>query len=625
MASRFWVTGGTGNWNSTTNWSATTGGASGASVPSTSDTATFNASSGAGTATLDISPTIQTLTCTGFTGTIAFGTNTISLNSTGTIFTGATTMTVTGTPQIICTDSSATGRTINPTAVTEANSISFRINAGTGTLSLGTNGVYRNLDFTDGTNPTGYAGALGGGSITVYGNFKASTGMTQTAVANTITFGATSGTKTITTASVIFDRPFTFNGVGGTFQLQDALTSGSARAVSLTNGTLDLNNYTMTSGSFNSSVATARTLAFGTGKIVLTGNNATICSTNTGTNLTITGSKRVELAYSGSTGTRTILGATNATAIEGTNLLDYFITAGTDIVTFSGSRNYGTIDFSNGGTSTFTGTWQSTTATIILFGNLILNSTMVVGSGADFVSMQATSGTKTITSAGQTMDFPFNINGLGGTFACSDALTLGSTREFRLTNGTLQLKASATSTVGSFTTSGTNQRFLQSTLLGTQATLSDASGTNSVSYLTIQDINATGGATFNAYPYNFNSDAGNNTGWNGLSISDFAIGDVGTVGFGKSFALTGVTSTGAVGKVESVIIAIVNAQALVDANGNAVFLGIGVIDANATVICNGRIMGDEWSDQSVGAETWTAVAIESTTWTNQTTGNETWQ
>ena len=620
MAARFWVTGGTGNWNSTTNWSATTGGASGASVPSTADTATFNASSGAGTATLDISPTIQTLTCTGFTGTLAFGTNTISLNSTGTVYAGATTMTVTGTPQIILTNNSATARTVSPAAVTEANSISFQIIAGTGTLAL-TSGAYRNLDFTDGTNPTGYAGALGNNSNTIYGNFKASTGMTRTAGTATYTFAATSGTKTITTAGVTFDCPFTFNGVGGTWQLQDALTIGSTRNLTLTNGTLDLNNYTATAGLFSGSAATTRTLAMGTGKIVISGSGGTVFSTSTGTNLTVTGSKRVELVYSGSTGTRTIVGP--LVVVEGTNLLDFFITAGADIVTFNGARGYGTIDFSNGGTSTFTGSF--TNLPILIYGNLILNSTMVVGSGTSTVSMRATSGTKTITTAGQTIDFPLTINGLGGAFSCSDALTLGSTRALTMTDGTLQLKASATSTVGSFVTSGTTQKFLQSTISGTQATLSDASGTNSVSYLTIQDINATGGATFNAYPYNFNSDAGNNTGWNGLSISDFATGDVGTVGFGKSFALTGVTSTGAVGNVESVIIAIVNAQALVDANGNAVFVGIGVIDANATVICNGRIMGDEWSDQSVGAETWTAVAIESTTWTNQTTGNETWQ
>ena len=196
MANRYWVTGGTGNWNSTTNWSATTGGASGASVPGSTDAALFDASSGAGTATLDISPTVQTLTMTGFTGTLAFGTNTISLNSTGTIFTGVLTMTVTGTPLIIATNSSATARTITPTAVTEANSISFRIRGGTGALTL-TAGSYRDLDFTDGTNPTGYAGALGNSAITIYGSFKASTGMTRTAGTGTYTFAATSGTKTI--------------------------------------------------------------------------------------------------------------------------------------------------------------------------------------------------------------------------------------------------------------------------------------------------------------------------------------------------------------------------------------------------------------------------------------------
>ena len=177
---------------------------------------------------------------TGFTGTLAFGTNTISLNSTGTIFTGATTMTVTGTPQIICTNSSATSRTITAAAVTEANSISFRITGGTGTLSLSTSSGFRNLDFTDGTNPTGYAGAATFGTFTVYGNFKASTGMTRTAGTGTTTFAATSGVKTIDTAGVTFDGPFVFNGVGGTFQLASALTSGATRTCTLTNGTLDL-------------------------------------------------------------------------------------------------------------------------------------------------------------------------------------------------------------------------------------------------------------------------------------------------------------------------------------------------------------------------------------------------
>jgi hypothetical protein len=310
----------------------------------------------------------------------------------------------------------------------------------------------------------------------------------------------------------VFDRPFTFDGVGGTFQLVSALTSGATRTVTLTNGTLDLNNYTLTTGQFSSSNSNTRTLAFGsTGKIVITGNNATVCTTNTGTNLTVTGSKRVELSYSGSVGTRAISGPTTATGIEGTNLLDYFVTAGSDTVTFSGARSYGTIDFSNAGAGTFTGTF--TNAASGIYGNLILNSAMVVGSGANTVSMRATSGTKTITSAGQTMDFPLTINGLGGTFACSDALTLGSTQPLTFVNGTLQLAAGTTSIVGSFVTTGTTLKYLQSTIPGTQATISQASGTVTATYLSVQDSNATGGATWNAFASNQNIDNGNNLGW----------------------------------------------------------------------------------------------------------------
>jgi hypothetical protein len=707
MASKYWV-GGDGNWSSLTNWRTTSGGAVVTTPPILTDAAILDANSSTSVVTVDSNITVQTLTCTGFTGTLAFGTNTISLNSTGTIFTGATTMTVTGTPQIICTNSSATARTISPAAVTEANSISFRITAGTGTFTITTSQGVRDLDFTDGVNPTGYAGALQGGNVNIYGNLKVSTGMTVVAGTGIFNFNATSGTKTINTAGVTFDRPFTFNGVGGTWQLQsnliagpspagvdstrtttltagtldvngytlttgliagtgssvrsfvtnsvpivvtgsgasvvnfggttnltadvaptfnltysgstgtrtvtwgvsniiyapnitvtaggdtfttggtttlrnltftgftgtlgnatreiygnltlvsgmatpssgslvttfngvgsqtittagktldfpitfngvggtwqlqDALTSGATRTVTLANGTLDLASYTLTAGALSSNNSNIRTLAFGTGKLVLTTNNATVCSSSTATGLTVTGSKRVELDYSGSTGTRTILGATFATQIEGVNILDYYIISGADTIALSGSRAYGNVNFSNGGTSTFTGTFSAPTASTNIFGDLILNSSMSVGSGTNVAFMKSTSGTKTITSAGKTLDFPIVFDGIGGTWTCTDALTLGSTRTLTMTNGTLKLKSGVTSTVGAFATSGTNQKYLQSSTAGTQATISDASGTNDVSYLTIQDINATGGATWNSFYDQSNINAGNNAGW----------------------------------------------------------------------------------------------------------------
>lgn len=90
MASRFWV-GGTGTWDNsiTTNWSATSGGAGGQSVPAAADTVTFDASSGGGTvtvaATINASNTLASITGGAFTGTLDFSANNPSITLT-TIF-----------------------------------------------------------------------------------------------------------------------------------------------------------------------------------------------------------------------------------------------------------------------------------------------------------------------------------------------------------------------------------------------------------------------------------------------------------------------------------------------------------------------------------------------------------
>jgi hypothetical protein len=461
MANRYWVTGGTGNWNSTTNWSTASGGASGASVPSTADAAIFNASSGSGTATLNISPTVQTLTCTGFTGTLAFGTNTISLNSTGAIFTGATTMTVTGTPLIICTNSSATSRTIAPTAVTETNSISFRITAGTGALGL-TAGAYRDLDFTDGTNPTGYAGGLTNTAITIYGNFKASTsGMTRTAGTSAYTFAATSGTKTINTAAVVFDNPFTFDGVGGTWQLQSNLILGpspsgvaSIRTCTLTNGTLDLNNYTLTAGLFSSTNSNTRTLAFGTGKIVVTGTNATVYTTSTGTGLTFTGTPVVEITGNGLSGeTRSISAPQISVGGTISNSANIYIKAGADTISLgTATRSIRTLDFTG-----FSGSIAAS-ASPQIYGNLVLATGMTVTGGTNTWTFAATT-SQTITTNSVTITNPITFDGVGGTWTMQDNLTLSSTRTLTLTNGTLDLN-NKTLTTGIFVGSGSVARSL---------------------------------------------------------------------------------------------------------------------------------------------------------------------
>ena len=94
MAARYLISGGNGNWTSTTNWSATSGGASGASAPVAADDVTFDSNSGSQGITLDTSGrSCKSLTVTsGYTGTM---TMTNVLNVAGSVTLGAN-MTIAG-------------------------------------------------------------------------------------------------------------------------------------------------------------------------------------------------------------------------------------------------------------------------------------------------------------------------------------------------------------------------------------------------------------------------------------------------------------------------------------------------------------------------------------------------
>jgi hypothetical protein len=502
MAARYWV-GGTASWDATagTKWALTSGGAGGQTVPGTADTVFFDANSGANTVTLGsgYNPTISTLTLTGFTGTLAFDSQNISLGGNNTtIFTQPTTCTITGTPIINCTYSGATGtRIISTASVTEVNAVSINVTAGTDNFSNTSGSVFKNLNFT------GFgAGTFANFPRTIYGNLTASSSMTFTAGATATTFSATSGIQRITTASKTLDFPLTQNNLGATLQLEDNLTMGSTRTFTLTAGDLHINNLTLSTGLFASSNSNTRNIDFKSGNITLTQNGATIWTTATTTGLTILGTPVVNCTYAGSTGTRTI---TTGVLTEA-NTISFNVTAGTDIFAITTTAYIKNLSFTG-----FSGTLSNGGRNI--YGNLTISSGMTLTAGTLGTTFAGTSGTQQITTANKTLDFPFIFNGVGGTFAFQDALTQGSTRAFTVTNGTVQLKNGVTSTVGAFATSGTNQKFLQSTTLGSTATLSQASGTVDVSYLTIRDITATGGATFNAFVDQNNVDAGNVNGW----------------------------------------------------------------------------------------------------------------
>ena len=503
MANRYWV-GGTGTWDAsnTTNWSATSGGAGGASVPTSADDVYFNVNAGTGTVTLG--QDVDCLSCSlqGYTRTFDWVSYKIKIaGNAATVFRNESTYTVAGNPTIELTYSGSTGtRTIAMLATTETKSINVLVSAGSDIITHSTSN-FKNLDFT------GFSGTLTGVAKTIYGNLTVSTGMTLGATTGVTTFAGTSDTQQITTNGITLDFPLTFNGVGGTFQLQDNLTVGSTRTVTLTNGTLDLNSKTLSTGIFSSSNSNTRSIAFGTGNITLTGNNATIFNGGgtTTTGITITGTPTVNCTYSGSTGTRTLTAGARSVLTEA-QTFSFNVSAGSDIVVLSNARAFRSLDFTG-----FTGTLTSNDVTV--YGDLKIASGMTLTSSSSAITFGSTSGTKTITTNGQTVDFPLVFNGIGGTWSFADALTQGSTRAFTIANGTVKLKAGATSTVGAFATSGSNQKYLQSTTADSQATLSQASGTVTVSYLSIKDIAATGGATWNAYVDYNNVDQGDNTGW----------------------------------------------------------------------------------------------------------------
>lgn len=461
MASRYWV-GGTGTWDasSTANWSASSGGAAGASAPVLADSVFFDANSGAGVVTTSGNLSVDYVTVNNANISLSLGGNltvtnvftlttgslaiadkiltALAIQSIGSsstraisvttgkavctgnaanvwIFDNATNLTCSTDLTVEFTYSGSTGtRNIihGDTGATENNTPSFSITAGSDTISLR---YARNVNFT------GFSGALNSRARNIYGSLTLSASMTFTSGANAITFASTSATpRVITTNGNTINAPVVFNGVGGTWQLADNLSVNTAYAMTLTNGTFDAANKNVSIGTF----------ALGSGTKTLT-----------------LGS-----------GTWTVAGSGTAW------------NANTNVANLTVSASTGTINMTSASAKVFAGggkTWPT-----------------------------------------------LNQGGAG-------ALTIQQSNTFaNLTNtvqpATVTITAATTQTVSAFSLSGTagNLITLNSSVAGTQAFLFDSSGTISVSYLSIQDNSAGGGAEWGAYAVNGNVNAGNTNGWN---------------------------------------------------------------------------------------------------------------
>jgi hypothetical protein len=131
---------------------------------------------------------------------------------------------------------------------TSADDVYIDSGSGAVTVTVSATATCRDLRFVSGAGS--FAGTFAGSSaITMHGSFVASASMTWT-YTGTITAAATTA-QTITSNGKTLDCPITFNGVSGSWTLQDALTTSAT--VTLTNGGLDLNGFNLTCELFSSS------------------------------------------------------------------------------------------------------------------------------------------------------------------------------------------------------------------------------------------------------------------------------------------------------------------------------------------------------------------------------------
>jgi hypothetical protein len=442
---------------------------------------------------------------------IAFGNNFINITGTDTAtvlnITTTTGFTPTGAGGFKLTGAAASGvtRTIvigtTDGSVATAPNVFVAAGASDSIVAITNNSWVRDLNFT------GFSGTFTPSTNTynIAGSFTLSDAMLYTINDNTTyNFVATTTGHTIHLASPVRQiGNVVFNGVGGEWTMLTLLRCTGSN-ITLTSGTLNLNNNGTTCRTWTCTGTGVRSIAFGSSGIVEAAGLGTITSINFAnlTNFSYTGTSRIFVAGN-STGTATInIGTTGGNETNAMNVQIAFGSGGR-IFTFTSGSVIRDLNVAS-----LAGTFAPP-ATLTIFGSLVAGVSGNWTTGTGTITFASTSPGKTITTAGKTL-YNVTFNGVGGGWTMQDAFTASNTVNF--TNGTINFASNTTSTVGTFVTLGTTLKYLASSSSGVQATLSQSTGTVNATYLSIKDSNATGGATFDALsPTNIN--AGNNTGW----------------------------------------------------------------------------------------------------------------
>ena len=624
MANRYWR-GGSGSWTTTNtaNWSISSGGGGGASVPTAADAVIIDNLSGSPTVTLSGGPlTCQSITTTGATCTIAgtgptltvSGSITLSATTTWSMV-GSFTINATSTVTTNGVSFGNTGLSFNASGLTLTlgsnltTAVSFSLSAGTLSLGVGnytltcqtfqsTNAVARSIQFGTGSIATTSGGYnIVGTNLTFTGTSNLTMNSGQTA---TMTTGFTSTNALSLTVS----GTGTFTGTAGNVYRNLILTSFTG---TLGNTTRTLyGNLTIGASTTVSAGTSATTLALvGTQTITSNGVTLDFPITQSGVAGTVALSGNLTLgtsrAYTQTGGLLSLGANTLSTGIYSNssgNTPSVSLSAGgnivitgnaTTVLTLSSATNVNSVPISL--------TYSGATGTRSITGgsNPTNPPVVTIPAGTDTVSLTATAScfaSLGLTGFGGTLTtssttYAFNVTQNAATTVTIGAspaggLILNAANTYTLTSGTLTVSNGLS--VGNFSSSNTNTRQINNnggtiTLTGS-GTIWDLATTTNLTYTgnnTISLINNTASArTFNGGgftygPMSIGSPASGSTltftGANTFSTFSMSAGAPSTLVFPASTTTTmlNLSITGSAGNVTSLISSSAGTQATLSA------------------------------------------------------------
>ncbi len=509
---RYLVAGGTGNWNSTTNWSASDGGASGASFPVAGDDVFITSpGSGAANITVNVSSACATITVeNGWTGTWT-ETNTITTTGnvtwgSGMTFAGTGSWSWNGTPATITSNGkvftgslSITGANMTITLADDCIIAGNILHTGTGgTLTVNNN----NLKFRG--NITATAGRVFSGTTTIEAN--GNSGTSTISVSGTITCNFK-----INSTNAISIGTFNYN--TGTFTYTTA-TSVTCTAVATFGASTTITSNGMTWAAVTFSGA-SQTFTLGNDMDV----NGTLSFGSSGS--PVLNGNTLKVGGSWSNTTTSSWSGTTAILIDGTGTWSSVSTACTTTnnvtINTAGTLTLGSIMSYGGGTLTYTaGSIVNTGSTMTLVSSCTMNTAPMIWGGIT-VNTSATITINSLLSISGTL----NTGILNVTFTGTSGWTAGT---FTFTTGDDVLKSGNTYTVtSSFTVTGTaaNNGSLTSSSGGSDAIFTLQQGaTQDVGFCSATDMDSGNGQTVWSYkPTTLSS----NINWNTLPVQPITI------------------------------------------------------------------------------------------------------